>query len=98
MKSIPGLSLLIIIGTLSGCSTGNNQMNDSSPISDSLILESVFPLQEQHCHGSSIVELPNKDLLVAWFQGSGERTADDVVCLLYTSDAADEEDSVDLGG
>jgi predicted neuraminidase len=45
---------------------------------DSLIIENIFPLQLQHCHGSSIVELPNKDLLVAWFQGSGERTADDV--------------------
>ncbi len=38
----------------------------------------IFPLQGQHVHASSIVELPNGDLLVAWFQGSGERTADDV--------------------
>ncbi|MCF2500295.1 sialidase family protein [Dyadobacter chenhuakuii] len=38
----------------------------------------IFPQQEQHVHGSSIVSLPNGDFLVAWFQGSGERTADDV--------------------
>ena len=43
----------------------------------------IFPLQEQHVHGSSIVELPARgtapgDLLAAWFQGSGERNADDV--------------------
>lgn len=38
----------------------------------------VFPLQSQHVHGSSVVELPNGDFLLAWFQGSGERTADDV--------------------
>ncbi|MCE7067774.1 exo-alpha-sialidase [Dyadobacter sp. CY326] len=38
----------------------------------------IFPLQEKHVHGSSIVSLPNGDFLVAWFQGSGERTADDV--------------------
>lgn len=38
----------------------------------------VFPLQEQHVHGSSLIELPNGDFLLAWFQGSGERTADDV--------------------
>ena len=38
----------------------------------------VFPLQGQHAHGSSVVELPNGDYLLAWFQGSGERTADDV--------------------
>ena len=39
----------------------------------------IFSLQEQHVHSSSIVELPNGDLLVCWFQGSGERTANDVV-------------------
>lgn len=38
----------------------------------------VFPLQAQHVHGSSIVQLPGGDLLMAWFQGSGERSADDV--------------------
>lgn len=40
--------------------------------------EKIFPLQSQHVHGSSLVELPNGDFLVTWFQGSGERTADDV--------------------
>ncbi|MGV3762286.1 sialidase family protein [Parapedobacter sp.] len=44
-------------------------------VADSVL---VFPLQAQHVHGSSIVELPNGDLLLAWFQGSGERMADDV--------------------
>lgn len=43
-----------------------------------LTTESIFPLQSQHAHGSSIVELANGDLLAAWFQGSGERWADDV--------------------
>ena len=41
-------------------------------------VESIFPPQEKHVHGSSIVECPNGDLLVCWFHGSGERTADDV--------------------
>ncbi len=40
--------------------------------------ELVFPLEHWHNHGSSLVELPNGDLLVAWFHGSGERQADDV--------------------
>jgi len=40
--------------------------------------ELIFPLQGQHVHGSSIVELPNGDLLACWFQGSGERNANDV--------------------
>ena len=38
----------------------------------------IFPLQVQHAHGSSIVALPNGDILAVWYQGSGERKADDV--------------------
>ncbi len=41
----------------------------------------IFPLQDKHVHGSSIVELPNGDLLAAWFHGSGERKANDVKIL-----------------
>jgi predicted neuraminidase len=40
--------------------------------------EYIFPFQELHVHSSSIVELPNGDLLACWFEGSGERTANDV--------------------
>ncbi len=40
--------------------------------------ELIFPAQQEHTHGSSIVMLPDGDLLAAWFQGSGERNADDV--------------------
>lgn len=38
----------------------------------------IFPLQDKHVHGSSLVALPNGDFLAAWFYGSGERSADDV--------------------
>jgi predicted neuraminidase len=38
----------------------------------------IFPPQPLHTHGSSIVNLPNGDFLAAWFEGNGERTADDV--------------------
>ena len=41
--------------------------------------ELVFPLEHWHNHSSMVVELPNGDLFVCWFHGSGERTADDVV-------------------
>ena len=41
--------------------------------------EDIFPTQDKHVHGSSVIECPNGDLLACWFQGSGERTADDVV-------------------
>jgi predicted neuraminidase len=38
----------------------------------------VFPAVAQHVHAATIVELPNGDFVAAWFQGSGERQADDV--------------------
>ena len=40
--------------------------------------ELVFPLHHQHNHAPGIVEFPDGDLLVSWYRGSGERTADDV--------------------
>ena len=40
--------------------------------------EVLFPLETWHNHASCIVETPRGDLLVCWFHGSGERTADDV--------------------
>ena len=51
-----------------------------SATSNAAVIKSmlVFQLQPLHTHGSSIVNLPNGDLLAAWFEGSGERTADDV--------------------
>ncbi|MGC9352846.1 MAG: exo-alpha-sialidase [Mariniphaga sp.] len=41
--------------------------------------EFIFPEQDKHVHSSSIVELPNGDLLSCWFEGSGERHANDVM-------------------
>ena len=38
----------------------------------------IFPLHAQHNHAPAIVEMPNRDLLVSWYRGSGERKADDV--------------------
>ncbi len=40
--------------------------------------ELVFPLHDKHNHAAGIVECPNGDLLVSWYRGSGERSADDV--------------------
>lgn len=42
------------------------------------VRQEIFPPQTQHVHGSSLAALPNGDLLAVWFQGSGERTANDV--------------------
>lgn len=40
--------------------------------------ELIFPPETWHNHASCIVETAKGDLLVCWFHGSGERTADDV--------------------
>jgi predicted neuraminidase len=40
--------------------------------------ELVFPLHPQHNHAPGIAELSNGDLIVSWYRGSGERSADDV--------------------
>ena len=39
--------------------------------------EFIMPPENLHNHGSCIVETTKGDLLVCWFNGSGERTADD---------------------
>ena len=39
--------------------------------------EFIAPPENLHNHGSCLVEAPNGDLFVCWFNGTGERTADD---------------------
>lgn len=43
--------------------------------------ELIFPPHNEHNHAPGIVECPNGDLLVSWYRGSGERSADDVAVL-----------------
>src|ERR1041385_1159830 len=52
----------------------------SSIAAEAPFLESelIFLPEHWHCHASCVVEAPNGDLLACWFQGSGERTANDV--------------------
>ncbi|MAF67166.1 MAG: neuraminidase [Planctomycetes bacterium] len=38
----------------------------------------LFPSQEEHAHGSGVVELEDTSLIAVWYQGSGERRANDV--------------------
>ena len=54
------------------------QKNDSVQPKEGISAQIIFPYQDEHVHGSTVVELPDGDLLAAWFQGSGERWADDV--------------------
>lgn len=43
-----------------------------------LVSEAIFPPEARHNHASCVVEAPDGTLFVAWFNGSGERQANDV--------------------
>jgi predicted neuraminidase len=49
--------------------------------SDSAYFErtAIFPANSKHNHASCVVELSDGSLLAAWYAGSGERKADDVI-------------------
>lgn len=60
---------LIVLGVLVSCCQGEEPRYEA---------ELVFPPRKDHNHAPGIVECPNGDLLVSWYRGSGERSADDV--------------------
>lgn len=68
--------LLFVLPMLAGVTSALSQ--EGAALYES---ELIFPLEHWHNHSSCIVEQPNGDLLVCWFHGSGERTADDVILL-----------------
>ncbi len=67
MRTFPAIVWLVFL-------VGATPLGEAADIKSELI----FPPQSEHVHSSSIVECPNGDLLAAWFQGSGERSANDV--------------------
>lgn len=81
IMKISSLFLLFVLFLFSSCSEKRLTYPEAVINGDSILIENIFPYQTQHCHASTIVELPDHDLLVAWFQGSGERTAEDVVIM-----------------
>jgi len=66
---------VLVLLILCGHATAAESSGGSAPLVQT---ELIFPVQAEHTHGSTLVELSNGDLLVGWFQGSGERWADDV--------------------
>lgn len=75
--SLPILTLFIValVSFESAGGQSSSSLEGSEPIYKS---ELIFPLETWHNHASCLVETPKGDLLVCWFHGSGERTADDV--------------------
>ncbi len=75
-KSI--FAVFIPIAFYCSCNTAVAQTAFTNLSGPQFRYEYIFPSQPLHVHSSSIVELPNGDLLACWFEGSGERTANDV--------------------
>lgn len=63
---IPALGILVCLSSAAMAAENAAQYLD------------IFPPQSQHTHGSSIIQCPDGSFLACWFQGSGERTANDV--------------------
>src|ERR1043165_589792 len=77
MKKILALALCAML--FGGASMGGSPIGSTEkPPAPFHEAELLFPLEHWHNHASCIVEAANGDLLVCWFHGSGERTADDV--------------------
>src|SRR6185437_13862376 len=69
------IKLLLALILLTNVVSYSQPTTSKSPIVKSIL---IFAPQNLHTHGSTLVNLPNGDFLAAWFEGSGERTADDV--------------------
>jgi predicted neuraminidase len=67
--------ILFVLVLLMNGTTYSQSKTPQTPIVASKL---IFQPQPLHTHGSTIVDLPNGDFLAAWFEGSGERQADDV--------------------
>lgn len=81
---IPLVCFLLLLKLSSAIAQGvdrDYQRTIAPTASGAVTSELIFPRQGKHVHSSSLVELPDGSLLAAWFQGSGERKADDV-CIL----------------
>ncbi len=74
MNGMKTLLTLLVLLYFPQWITGQTQEKKNWLVHEQLI----FPGQDLHVHGSSIVALPNGDMLAAWFYGRGERSADDV--------------------
>lgn len=76
----------IVLSELDGCFAQEalaNTLNYSA--------EQVFPFNPQHNHAPGIAELADGELIVSWYRGSGERTADDVIVLGARRKAGDSK-------
>lgn len=72
-----GIAALAVVAGTTGISSSSARAEEEPFLRSEL----VFPLDALHNHASCVVECPDGDLLVCWYRGSGERSADDVEVL-----------------
>jgi len=79
MKKTPVLHLFFILALLLLISCHAEDPAKGVPDGEAFFQSAeIFDPISLHTHGGSVVELPNGDLMAAWFEGTGERWADDV--------------------
>lgn len=67
------LGWLLVLGWMVSLTAG--AWDRTTPV---MVSEAIFAPEARHNHASCIVEAPDGTLFVAWFNGSGERQANDV--------------------
>ena len=84
------LLLITVLTLICNLSIGAraDEISEAVPIYSA---EHIFPFNFQHNHAPGIAELANGELIVSWYRGSGERTADDVVVLGSRRKAGDAD-------
>src|SRR5664280_2882161 len=92
---LSGSADLILVGSsFGGLMATRYAIENEDRVKKMILLAPALNLPEFRPHGHTKLHLP-----VIIYHGTDDNIVDPyTVCLLYTSDAADEEDSVDLGG
>lgn len=74
---LPARLLAILFLFLISCQA--EEQTSNVPVEGSFFRSAeIFEPIDLHTHGGTVTELPGGDLMAAWFEGSGERWADDV--------------------
>lgn len=71
----PLLAVLLLVMSSCQVAEQNREVPDAAPFFKTA---EIFDPIDLHTHGGTVAELPNGDLMAAWFEGTGERWADDV--------------------
>ena len=75
---LPSLKQMVACLLVLALAAVGNSQDPATSAEPHRTAEYVFPLNSQHNHAPGLAELSDGELLISWYRGSGERTADDV--------------------